>query len=228
MMMQYLNSNLLLKNTYNNLKFYSTSSAGSDINNSFNNNEFTGWLPSLSCRLNDDSNRFYKLIGKTKPSFVDELTNTLKDLNKEIFTYKLEFFLFLHTNNGKIKSKFYLFPGMTKKDCIAEIDQLNMNVMGLTTIDNELFYEIFLYHGFSRLKSDLIDLELVNNEQYSKNIFVSLSKTVDSSNSNIRLGFIELNKDILLKITRKTKKNTSSGVNSSNFESSNKFNMLGE
>jgi len=190
---------------FNPKKFYSTSENIKQINDYFINDQIITYLPSTISNLKKDENGKFKIESEIIPDLYNQLANTLLSLDKENFTYKFDYSLFLHTNDENIKinsdlnmydSKFVL-NHTDKNEFIRfyELDKLN--------------YENFKIHGYHEFLSDRLDLDIEYEDllDYCESAYIYLCNTITSNNRTKELGFIDFYKPILLKTTRLPKNN---------------------
>lgn len=163
-----------------------------NINDSFNNNEFLVWLPPISTITYSELDHISWDLRDT--NFVENLTDLLNRLNKENYIYKFDFSLFLHTNNENIETV-YLMPPYNG---LSDLDSINQEKMLIMMFLSQL-WQNFKYHGYHLYLSELSELE--NIEQIDEFVHFIHSKLFESG-YNANPEFVELNRSVLLKITR--------------------------
>lgn len=193
---------------FNSKKFYSTTSDTKHINDLFINNQIILILPSTISNLRKDENGKFKIEKSVIPDFIYQLFNKLLNLDKENFTYKFDYSLFLHTNDENIKID-------------SDLDIIDGNSMLKNLTDKEEFvrsfeldksnYELYKIHGYHEYLSDRLDLDIEYGEviDYCQSVHLYLCKTITSNNTTSKEeGFIDFYRPISFKITRLAKNNT--------------------
>lgn len=176
-------TNLYKKTNIKN-KYFSTKENSSNISMHFKENILFIWLPPIS-----DKNEFLKSLEK--------ILNLL-NLDKNFF-YKLEFSLFLHTNDSNKDVVFHLPP--------SELDpsKLNIDNMRKLTLAMSILYKQYNFRGYYIYHTEAINFP-IDFEYYLNNIYNGLGDSIISTNEDLDIdGFIEFNKYILLKVYRKKK-----------------------
>ena len=119
--------------------------------------------------------------------FYIDLVGILYGLDKS-YLYKLEYSLFLHTNDRDKKVKF-LIPPVSGWGDHNNLSNENMFKLALM---NKITYENNEYHGYHVYKSDYIDLNSCNLFNYSRDVFSYLSEHTISVNEDLSAdGFID-------------------------------------
>lgn len=163
-----------------------------NINDSFNNNEFLLWLPPISTITYSELDHIYWDLRNT--NFVESLTSLLNRLNKENYMYKFDFSLFLHTNNVNIETV-YLLPPISG---LPDFESINPEKMFIMMFLHQ-FWTKFKYHGYHLYLSESSELE--NIEEIGEFVHFIHSKLFEKGD-NVNPEFVELNRSVLLKITR--------------------------
>ena len=109
---------------------------------------------------------------KLNPEFVKELAQILDSLDKS-YLYKLEYSLFLHTNDSNKKVEFFHppFSGIVGDD--------------LSDFFQKITYECNKFHGYLVFKSDRIDLKDYDFSNYSSDVLNNLAAHVASINEDL-------------------------------------------
>lgn len=141
------------------------------ISSAFKDNMLDIFLPSLH----------------NKDEFLKVLKGILDELSLEKNLYRLEYSLFLHTNDGSKELKFYLAP-----DSGIDPSKLSSNEMMNQMLGMKILYETFKYKGYHLFHSDLLDLELTKDFEYINLVYNKLGMCVTQINEDLdKEGFIE-------------------------------------
>jgi hypothetical protein len=136
--------------------------------------------------------------------FMSELKTRLSCLKKSS-SYKLEFCLYLNTNDENKELDFTLGNYYS---VFIFIDQIEIfkNLTGIQLLDEE--YE---YKGYYIVHSDLFTLELIQDlDKYIRQIYKLLGEYVEHTNERLDCDeFVEFKKSTVLKITKINKSNNS-------------------
>jgi len=127
--------------------------------------------------------------------FKSELKNVLSELDKDL-SYKLEFCLFLHTNDKSKNLKFILgdYNSLFKKPKIDE-EELFRYLAGLNLLE-----KLYEYKGYYTVHSDLFK-EIIDLDGYILSISKLLGEFVINTNENLDIDeFVEFKKSTVLRI----------------------------
>lgn len=203
-MLKFINSMAKLKANPTAHKFYSSFSSGNgkggNIIDSFNNNELMIWLPSIIF----DGSRDNTMNKTTDHDFHFTLKGILDELSLDKSSlYKLEYSLFLHTNDKSKGVVYYLAPDSGIESAMYDMDEVEW---GKAMVVLHWLFIHFKFHGYSVIRSDLIDFDKVKDyDLYTSEVHKSLTDSIPSVNKNPKVGFIEFRKSALLKITKNSK-----------------------
>jgi hypothetical protein len=151
------------------------------IEEHFNNDKLSIWLDSINNKLD-----FISCLN----SIVEDLINCNNN-----YIYKLEYSLFLHTNDQSKKVIFLLAPD-------SGIKESNINIP--TFLGHTLLWETYKYRGFHvSLSEELNNKNIININDYSNEVYTKLGRIIISINEDVDVdSFIEFKKNCLLTITR--------------------------
>jgi hypothetical protein len=138
---------------------------------------------------------------------MSELKTRLSCLEKSS-SYKLEFCLYLNTNDENKELDFTLGNYISKFIFIDQIE-IFKNLTGIQLLD-----EVYEYKGYYIVHSDLFTLELIQDlDKYIRQVYKLLGEYVEHTNERIARAdsdeFVEFKKSTVLKITKINKSNNS-------------------
>lgn len=143
--------------------------------------------------------------GKTKTKFNKSLKSSLCSIiTDKSISYKLEYFLYLHTNDENKE----LIKGVPIYDSVLDnkySNQVMNHIFALTYLEN-----LYEYKGYAVVHTDIYDPKLfLNMDSYVNNVYYILQKYVIYINEEALEieEFIEFKKSTILKITVINKSN---------------------
>ena len=195
-----------------NINIYNFSAQATNFSSTNGKNKYS-WV------LYFPENEYYVSLpcinGKTKIKYNKSLKDYLSliiDINNKDLSYKLEYFLYLHTNDENKE----LIRGVPESDSVLDnkySNQVMGHIYALAYLEN-----VYQYRGYYLVHTDIYDTKLVlNKDSYIKNIYDMLQKYVIYMNEEAldTDGFIAFKKYTVLKITeinKSNKKSNSSGL----------------
>jgi hypothetical protein len=181
----------------NYLRWLSTNSF--NIMNGFINDELVLWLPSPAEGNTSRSHPCDTLI-PNENGFTYDLRKVLLDLKSyNDWVYKLEFYLYLNTNDNTRKLEHH-WSGETEIDP----DELSPDEFLRKTLGIGMLRHMYEYRGYHMFYSDLIKFEgFTEFDSYPLKVQSILGNHVININENLTEdGFVEFNRLVLLKIKR--------------------------
>lgn len=172
------------------MKFYSSfysgdgkgGSSDKNINSLFEDNKVVLWLPSLSISHDNDWSET-----KPNPDFLKLLVHNLDGLDKS-YLYKLEFSLFLHTDDREKEVVYLLAP-----DSGINPSKMCSNDMMNYLLAMKILYANYKYRGYHVFHSDTLDFDSIKSlNEYCHLIYKILVLQVTTVNETLdEDGFIE-------------------------------------
>src|SRR5438034_2256287 len=149
-----------------------------------------------------------------KTEFMNSLKSSLPlvDKDNKSLSYKLEYCLYLYTNDeNKV-----LVEGPDNDDSLLDSNKYSEDQILNHSIALEMFEDSYEYKGYYVVHTDLYDPELVLDlDGYVKNVLYILGKYVIHINETLNIfEFVNFKKSTILKITKINKSNKSNKSNS--------------
>jgi hypothetical protein len=170
------------------------------FNDEFIDNKLSVFLPPTH-----DEQNLYRINGQYPGTFVENFSIILSRLNlSKDFTYKLDFQLFLYTNDASKSVKYILSPPYMGENLDDNAEYMAKD-MAILSFSNQYFK----YKGYSTIHSVLIDFRSSSWEEetfhiaYAHQTIVTLRSLIANTHEDVENnGFIEFKKWVILDITR--------------------------